>query len=131
MRRTFAVLMVVALIGMWLLPVATATAEEPATIRIVYDALPHHPHNVTFRGELGSFRLDDDHNGALPRLRVFTIDPGASPVYVRQVPEENKWPLVNLSCSDGQSVVDMTHHSARIHITAGERLSCVWINHKV
>lgn len=111
--------------------IAPAAAAEVAIIRIVQDTIPHHPHNFLFVGELGRFRLDDDLNSPTARVRMFEVDPANSPFNVRQMPNEARWPLVGLSCSDAESVIDFAHHAASIHAKAGEVISCVWVNHRV
>lgn len=132
--RRISMFLVVTLLGMMgILPAAPVAAEEIAIVRIVQDTVPHHPHNFRFRGELGRFRLDDDANGTLPRLRVFEITNPTqqSPIRVRQVPNEAHWPLIALNCSDHETVTDFAAHTAWIHVQPGERIRCVWVNHRV
>lgn len=121
----------VLLAALTLTPVAPAAAAETGVVRIVQDTIPHSAHNFVFAGDLGRFTLDDDRESSTPRVRVATLDSADSPFVVRQVPNEARWPLVSLTCSDHESVIDMARHTATIHLKAGETISCVWVNHRV
>jgi hypothetical protein len=131
MRRSCLLFSVVLLAMLALAPVSPAASAEIGVIRIVQDSLPHAGHNFVFTGELGRFKLDDDHDSSLPRVRVFEVDAVNGPFRVRQVPDEAGWPLVSITCSDNQSVIDIARHTATIHVAAGETISCVFINHRV
>jgi hypothetical protein len=101
------------------------------TITIVHDAVPDNKRNFTFKGGLGTFRLDDispDDGDAYPNQRLFAVAPGN---YTVTEAYSSGWSLVGLTCnpeSNGQ--VTLATRKVKINVQSGQQVTCVFTAQK-
>jgi len=131
MKRTLALFAVVLLMMAVVLPLGASAATSPrlpGSVKIVQHSTPHDGQNYAFKGDLGHFKLDDNGGaGLLPNHKLFRVA-GGSILTVTQVRSEKHGPLRSLTCSDAESVVNLSQHKAAMHVAPGENLVCTWKN---
>jgi hypothetical protein len=78
-----------------------------------------------FRGDLGTFKLDDDSDPTLPNQRTFTNVP--SGYYKISRPEQPPWALSDVECI-GVQFLDQPAGGLVMLVHPGEHVTCTWID---
>ncbi|MBI3331713.1 DUF4215 domain-containing protein [Candidatus Peregrinibacteria bacterium] len=101
-------------------------ATGAGIITIIKDAIPDGAQDFNFTGGLGAFSLDDDADGTLPASIVFNKPAGSYGVQESALPAG--WSLVDITCSDAESVIDEGNASVLIDLDNGESVTCTFVN---
>lgn len=110
-------------------PSVTPTTSTKGRITIQLDAQPDSRQNFRFKGDLGSFRLDDanpDDGDQVRAARSFDVRPGRYKIE-EDLPKD--WLLANIVCT-GPASVNVRKAQVTINIAAGQEITCSFINQR-
>ena len=105
--------------------IATGVGDAVGTITIVQNTSPDDAQDFAYSGDLGVFSLDDDADGTLPNVAVFSVAAGTYGVTQGPV---TGFRLDALVCTDPDGGTGVAGATATIDLDNGENIQCEFFN---